>query len=98
MQEAGSNREDDKEGKRAVSFPMLLWAFSCLLVGSYAASSEMLDEFDDIGFMPYPPPAPASGGIAGSSCVFSPAGTNLHFDLSPMKQTSHDFTSATAGG
>jgi len=27
-----------------------------------------------------------------------PAGTNLHFDLNPMKQTSHDFTSATAGG
>ena len=74
----------------------LLGLLSCALVRA-------LDDpygIDDIDFAPNPPPPPQAGGgfSSASSCQFSPAGTNLHFDLSPMRQTSHDFTSATAGG
>jgi len=69
-----------------------------LLVASCAADPYGgLD--DEFGFAPNPPPPPGGGvGGSSSSCHFMPADSNLHFDLTPMTQKEHDFTSATAGG
>ena len=52
----------------------------------------------DLGGSSGPPQAAAPPTAASPSCQYTPPGTNVHFDLSGMKQIVHDFTSATAGG